>query len=89
MIFHLRIFPDQIGKTVADRCPVDFDDIADGGIRTASDATEFILAGASAVTIGTASFVQPNCAIKVIGGIEKYCERHRISKVSELIGSLE
>lgn len=60
-----------------------------GGIRTASDAIEFMLAGATAVSVGTASFIEPGCAVKIIEGIRKYCERHGISKVSELLGSLE
>jgi dihydroorotate dehydrogenase (NAD+) catalytic subunit len=60
-----------------------------GGIRTASDAVEFILAGASAVAIGTGNFVEPNSAIKVIEGIKKYCENHQISSVRDLIGALQ
>lgn len=59
-----------------------------GGIRTASDAVEFIIAGASAVGIGTANFVKPDCAIKVIEGIKKYCERKNITDIKELVGSL-
>ena len=59
-----------------------------GGIRTASDAVEFILAGASAVGIGTANFIEPDCAAKIIEGIEKYCAAHNISNIKELIGSL-
>jgi dihydroorotate dehydrogenase (NAD+) catalytic subunit len=60
-----------------------------GGIRTASDAIEFILAGASAVGIGTANFIEPDCAIKIIDGIKKYCARNNIKDIKELIGSLE
>ncbi len=60
-----------------------------GGIRTASDAIEFMIAGASAVSVGTASFIEPGCAVKIIEGIKKYCERHDISKVSELVGTLK
>jgi len=60
-----------------------------GGIRTASDAVEFIIAGASAVGIGTANFVEPGCAVKIVEGIKKYCVRKKISNVKELIGSLE
>jgi dihydroorotate dehydrogenase (NAD+) catalytic subunit len=59
-----------------------------GGIRTASDAVEFILAGASAVGIGTANFIEPNCAAKIIEGIEKYCAAHNIFNIKELIGSI-
>lgn len=60
-----------------------------GGIRTASDAIEFILAGASAVAVGTASFIEPGCAVEIIEGIKKYCEKCGISKISELVGILE
>jgi dihydroorotate dehydrogenase (NAD+) catalytic subunit len=60
-----------------------------GGIRTASDAVEFILAGASAVGIGTANFIEPDCAIKIIDGIKKYCAVRNVSGIKELVGSLE
>jgi dihydroorotate dehydrogenase (NAD+) catalytic subunit len=60
-----------------------------GGIRTASDAIEFILAGASAVGIGTANFIEPDCATKIIDGIKKYCARKEIENIKELVGSLE
>jgi dihydroorotate dehydrogenase (NAD+) catalytic subunit len=59
-----------------------------GGIRTASDAIEFILAGASAVAIGTASFVEPACAVRIIEGIKKYCVSHKITQIKELVGTL-
>jgi dihydroorotate dehydrogenase (NAD+) catalytic subunit len=59
-----------------------------GGIRTASDAIEFIIAGASAIAVGTATFLEPGCAVKIIDGIKKYCARNNISNIKELIGSL-
>ncbi len=59
-----------------------------GGIRTASDAIEFLIAGASAVAVGTASFIEPTTAIQVIEGIRDYCARHNIAKLTDLIGSL-
>ena len=59
-----------------------------GGIRTASDAIEFIIAGATAVGIGTANFIEPGGAVKIIEGIKAYCQRKGISKVSDLVGSL-
>jgi dihydroorotate dehydrogenase (NAD+) catalytic subunit len=58
-----------------------------GGIRTAADAVEFLIAGASAVAVGTATFPEPDCTIKIIDGIRKYCVRHGMS-VKELTGSL-
>ena len=60
-----------------------------GGIRTASDAVEFIIAGASAVGIGTASFIEPDCATTIIEGIKAYCATRNVSGVKELVGSLE
>jgi len=59
-----------------------------GGIKTASDAIEFIIAGATAVGIGTANFIEPGCAIKIIEGIKKYCARKGIASIKELVGSL-
>ena len=63
--------------------------IGAGGIVNAEDAVEFLLSGASAVQVGTASFRNPNACIEVIQGIEAYLERHGIKSVGELIGSLE
>jgi dihydroorotate dehydrogenase (NAD+) catalytic subunit len=60
-----------------------------GGIRTASDAIEFIMAGASAIAVGTANFVEPDCAVRIVEGVKKYCSRHNISNIKELVGSLE
>jgi dihydroorotate dehydrogenase (NAD+) catalytic subunit len=59
-----------------------------GGISTASDAVEFIIAGASAIAIGTATFAQPDCAVRIIGGIRDYLERHNILRITDLVGSL-
>jgi len=59
-----------------------------GGIRTAADALEFLIAGASAVAIGTASFVEPRTAVQVISGIQDYCLRHNVAKLTDLTGSL-
>jgi dihydroorotate dehydrogenase (NAD+) catalytic subunit len=58
-----------------------------GGIRNSSDAVEFILAGASAVSVGTWSFIKPDCAAKIADGIKDYCQRHSISSIKELVGS--
>jgi dihydroorotate dehydrogenase (NAD+) catalytic subunit len=59
-----------------------------GGIRSASDALEFLIAGASAVAVGTASFVQPDCTVRIVDGLRDYCIRHDIAKLSDLVGSL-
>jgi dihydroorotate dehydrogenase (NAD+) catalytic subunit len=60
-----------------------------GGIRTASDAIEFILAGASAVAVGTSNFVEPGCAMKIIDGIGKYCAAHGTTAIKDLVGKIE
>jgi dihydroorotate dehydrogenase (NAD+) catalytic subunit len=59
-----------------------------GGIMNASDAIEFMLAGATAVAVGTANFVNPKSTIEVINGIEQYLRRKEINDVKEIIGSL-
>jgi dihydroorotate dehydrogenase (NAD+) catalytic subunit len=59
-----------------------------GGIMNAGDAVEFMLAGASAVQIGTANFIDPLVSVKVIKGLEGYCERHNIKAVRELTGAM-
>lgn len=59
-----------------------------GGIRNVSDAIEFIIAGASAVGIGTANFIEPDCAVKIINGIKEYCLNHDVASIRELTGSL-
>ncbi len=60
-----------------------------GGIMNGLDAVEFILAGASAVAVGTANFVNPFATQEVIEGIADYCERHGVNDVNELIGALK
>ncbi len=59
-----------------------------GGIMTAEDALEFIIAGAAAVAVGTANFIAPDTVTSVISGITDYMRRHNIAKVSELTGSV-
>ena len=60
-----------------------------GGIMDWKDAIEFILAGASAIQVGTANFIDPTTTLKVEEGINDYLERHKIKSVSEIIGALE
>ena len=59
-----------------------------GGIASAEDALEFILAGASAVSVGTANFSNPRTTVEVIDGIEKYMRAHGIDDINELIGAV-
>ncbi len=58
-----------------------------GGIMTGDDAIEFILAGASAVAIGTANFINPRATMDVLEGIEKYMEKHGVNDINELVGA--
>ena len=60
-----------------------------GGICSATDAIEFLLAGASAIQIGTANFIDPSISEKVVDGIQEYLERHGFASVQDIIGSLE
>lgn len=60
-----------------------------GGIQSAEDAIEFILAGASAVSVGTANFHNPAVTMEVIDGIEKYMERYGFATVEEMVGIVE
>ncbi len=60
-----------------------------GGIMNARDAIEFLLAGASAIQIGTANFIDPTVSVKVLEGIEAYLSQHNFSSVNEIIGALE
>lgn len=60
-----------------------------GGIMNAEDAIEFLLAGASAVEIGTANFIDPAVTLKVVKGIDEWLDRHGCKSVSEIIGQLD
>ena len=60
-----------------------------GGIMNATDAIEFMLAGATAVQIGTALFIDPTIPIQIIEGINDYIERHNLQSVSDIIGGLQ
>ena len=59
-----------------------------GGIANAADALEFILAGATAVAIGTANFHNPYATVETVDGIRAYMERHGIEDIKELIGAV-
>jgi dihydroorotate dehydrogenase (NAD+) catalytic subunit len=73
----------QTHKTV--RIPI----IGIGGISSATDAIEFILAGATAVQIGTYNFIDPLASLKTVDGIEAYLKKHKFQSVKELTGALE
>ena len=59
-----------------------------GGIISTEDAVEFMIAGATAISIGTANFVDPNIAEKVADGLEKYCKTKKIKNIKQIIGGM-
>jgi dihydroorotate dehydrogenase (NAD+) catalytic subunit len=73
----------QVAKAV--KIPV----IGLGGITNWKDAVEFLLAGASAIQIGTTNFIDPTITLKVIAGINDYLVRHKYNSVTELTGALK
>jgi dihydroorotate dehydrogenase (NAD+) catalytic subunit len=60
-----------------------------GGIMNAEDALEFMIVGATAIQVGTANFIDPAAGVKIVKGIEEYCEKNRLTSVRDLIGSLK
>lgn len=57
-----------------------------GGICTAADALEFLMAGAKVIEVGTANFIDPTVTVKIVEGLEDYCNRHGISDINDIIG---
>ncbi len=72
----------QVAKSV--RIPV----VGIGGIMNATDAIEFLIAGASAVQVGTASFIDPLAPVKILEGIRAYCEKNGFDDVNQLVRSI-
>ena len=70
----------QVAKAV--KIPV----VGLGGISNANDALEFLMAGARAVEVGTANFIDPAVTMKIVDGLEEYCDRHNIDDINEIIG---
>jgi dihydroorotate dehydrogenase (NAD+) catalytic subunit len=68
---------------------VDIPVIGMGGITTAQDVVEFMLAGAAAVQVGTANFWDPCATEKIVDGLQRWCVEHRIKRITDLIGALE
>lgn len=60
-----------------------------GGISTAADVIEFMLAGASAVQIGTASYWDPRATEKIVGELERWCKEHQVARIAELTGAVQ
>lgn len=72
----------QVAKAVS--IPV----IGLGGIMNGRDAMEFILAGASAIEVGTANFIDPAVTVKIVEWIDDYCNRHGVADINDLIGAI-
>ncbi|MBR3173287.1 MAG: dihydroorotate dehydrogenase, partial [Eubacterium sp.] len=68
---------------------VDLPIIGMGGIQTAEDAIEIILAGATMVSVGTANFYNPNATMEVVKGIEDYMIKHNVSDIKDLVGKVK
>ena len=77
----------RVYRTVAKAAGVPI--IGMGGVQTWQDAVEFILAGASAVAVGTALFVDPATPNRIRDGLEEYLHKMKIDRISELVGALE
>jgi dihydroorotate dehydrogenase (NAD+) catalytic subunit len=60
-----------------------------GGITTGTDAIEFMLAGATAVAVGTANFMNPRATIDVLEGMAAYCKEQGVTDINDLIGALQ
>ena len=73
----------QTAQTV--RIPI----IGMGGIASGEDAVEFLLAGATAVSVGTANFANPQATMEILKGIEDYMEQYRVEEVKDLIGAVK
>ncbi len=68
---------------------VDVPVIGIGGIMNYQDVLEFLITGATAVQVGTANFIEPNIAEKLVTGLENYCQQHKILNIDEIIGSID
>jgi dihydroorotate dehydrogenase (NAD+) catalytic subunit len=82
-------------KPIAVRCvfqtrrAVSIPIIGIGGIATAEDALEFIIAGASVIQVGTANFYDPSASMKIIDGLADYCRKHNLDNISALVGTVQ
>ncbi len=83
------IKPIAIAKILEIRQKVDIPVIGLGGISNWEDAVEFLIAGASAVQLGTINFVNPYASLEILNGLKKYCEEKNIVNIADLIGSLK
>lgn len=83
------IFPVAVRMVWQVANAVDIPIIGMGGIASAEDAVEMMMAGASAVQIGAAIFADPYAPVKIVDGLEKYCEENNIANISEIVGTVQ
>ena len=83
------IKPVALAKVLEIKRKVDIPIIGIGGIMNWKDAIEFMIAGASAIQIGTVNFINPNAGVEIVEGIETYCEKCSIGKLSDIVGSYQ
>jgi len=81
------IKPIAVAKVLEIKQKVDIPIIGIGGIMNWKDVIEFMIAGASAVQVGTLNFIDPTASQKIVDELQKYCEENNIKKISELTGS--
>ena len=85
MFFHNFIYSMVYETAHAVNIPI----IGMGGITNAADAIEMILAGATAVSVGTANFVNPKTTEQIVDGIAEYMDRYGVKDISELVGAVD
>jgi len=83
------IKPVALAKVLEIKRKVDIPIIGIGGIMNWEDSVEFMIAGATAFQLGTVNFINPNCGVEIIDGLNKYCEKMSIRKISDVTGSFE
>ena len=83
------IKPIALAKVYEVAQSVDIPIIGIGGIKTAEDAIEFMLVGASAVQVGTANFVDPATGVKMLDGLQMYCKQQNVASICDIVGTIE
>lgn len=81
------IKPIALAKVLEIKRNVDIPIIGIGGIMNWQDAVEFMIAGASAIQIGTVNFINPNAGVEIVNGLNSYCEKLSLNRLSDIIGS--
>ncbi len=83
------IKPVALAKVLEIKRNVDIPIIGIGGIMNWMDTVEFMIAGATAVQLGTVNFINPNAGVEIVEGLHSYCEKQSIQKLSDLVGSFQ